>query len=97
MYIIMFIKMYNIVIYFETKDWDIINELLDNNPIKHKANVSIVCMKDEDYWLDYSYISRCELINLLNYVEMFEHNDIITIKIETRTMATLARLRGSSR
>jgi hypothetical protein len=42
MYVIMRIKMYNIVIYFETKDWDIINELLDNNPIKHKANGSTV-------------------------------------------------------
>jgi hypothetical protein len=84
--------MYNIVIYFETKDWDIINELLDNNPIKHKANGSIGCMKDSDYWLDYSYLSRCELTNLLDYVENFKHNDIIRIKIETRTMATLARV-----
>jgi hypothetical protein len=74
--------MNNIIIYsFETKDWDIINELLDNNPINHKANGSIVCMKDKDHWLDYSYVSKCELINLLDYVERFEHNDIITIKI----------------
>jgi hypothetical protein len=85
MYVIMRIKMYNIVIYFETKYWDIINELLDNSPIKHKANGSIVCMKDRDYWLDYSYISRYELIILLNYVEMFEHNDIIRIKIQYRS------------
>jgi hypothetical protein len=86
--------MYNILSYFKTHNDDIINDFLDYVPIKHQANGSLVSMKGSNPWMDYSYVTRDEFNELIDYLEHFQHNNviIITIKIENYTISTLARV-----
>jgi hypothetical protein len=77
--------MYKIILTFNT--WSIkeskldINEIINNNPIKHKANGSVVNMKDSDPWLDYINVEYDELQKLIKYIEQLKSKDI-SVKIQ---------------
>lgn len=58
-----------------------INEILENIPIKDKANGSIVLMKNDDPWIDYINLSMDDLQKLIKYIDELKCKDI-TIKIQ---------------
>jgi hypothetical protein len=78
--------MYKVILEFNiwsVRDGKInITEILKNNPIKNKSNGSlVVCMKDENPWLDYINVEYDELQNVIKYIEELKRKDIL-LKIQ---------------
>ena len=49
--------------------------------MKHKSNGSIVWMKGDDPWLDYTKVYKDEIFDLINFVDSLDCKNNIEIKI----------------
>lgn len=75
--------MYKIILTFNNLEINNlqITDILNNIPIKDKANGSIVCMKNDDPWIDYINVSYDEIIKTIKYINDLKNKNI-TLEIK---------------